>query len=441
CALLAAAAAPIACARDAGRDAPPAEEPAAVARASASPAAPAAFAPGGAPELGTDAPVIVPVANANVITYQPAVAFGQSSYLAVWMDDRADDISGSISTSGRDIYGARIAPDGTLLETTAFPIVVAPGQQTNPWVIFDGTNWLVFWSDDRNPDNLGNTFVARVAPDGTVLDPLGVPLFPAPSPYRTSAITGLDFDGAHVVATLATASGVFATLIQADGTAGAPFKVAPGTVIGGGTVAYDGSSHLVTYATTGSGSSPITTLSAQRFTSAGALVGPAISLGTGSASTFSGAQVASAGNGGWLVTFGLAGPRYALVDPSGNLAAGAVPGAANPGVADYFGGAYTLFYAGTMSIQGARLGSGTITPTTLVSSNVTAGPSVAHDATGQLMVFVQGREVVASHVTTSLTLTDSPPILVSRRANPQTWPSVSWNGTEYMLVWQDGREI
>ena len=61
-----------------------------------------------------------------------------SSTLIVWQDGRNGD---------SDIYGARMLEDGTVLDPTGIPIVVAPGDQRRPVVSWDGAAHLVVWEN------------------------------------------------------------------------------------------------------------------------------------------------------------------------------------------------------------------------------------------------------------------------------------------------------
>jgi hypothetical protein len=93
---------------------------------------------------------------------RPAVAAGQGIYLVVW--EHAPSLS-----QRPDLHGVRVrASDGVVLD--AAPILIAAGAsvQTEASVAFDGTNFLVVWTDIENaPVILG----ARVrASDGAVLD-------------------------------------------------------------------------------------------------------------------------------------------------------------------------------------------------------------------------------------------------------------------------------
>lgn len=104
----------------------------------------------------------------------PAVAFGTTSCLAVWTDFR--------SNARYDIYGARIAPDGTILDTAGIPISTTAENHVAPAVTFDGTNWLVAWQDDRSGLNPAY-YYARVSQSGAVLDTAGIPLGWQPDNY------------------------------------------------------------------------------------------------------------------------------------------------------------------------------------------------------------------------------------------------------------------
>ncbi len=89
----------------------------------------------------------------------PDIAFDGVNYLVVWQDDRNGDF---------DVYGARLTQEGVVIDTGAFPIVNAPGNQLNPAVAFDGNNYLVVWEDHRSGD--ADVYGARVTTSGVVLD-------------------------------------------------------------------------------------------------------------------------------------------------------------------------------------------------------------------------------------------------------------------------------
>src|SRR5688500_641235 len=77
----------------------------------------------------------VPVA----VDQAPGVAFEGTNYFVVWQ--HFDSSTGEI-----DIYGARVDPDGTVLDPDpGIPISTSDGGQSRPTVAFDGTKYLVVW--------------------------------------------------------------------------------------------------------------------------------------------------------------------------------------------------------------------------------------------------------------------------------------------------------
>jgi hypothetical protein len=123
----------------------------------------------------------------------------------VWTDSRNGQVA---------VYGARVGPDGQNLDGTGFPISLPGAPASSPSVAFDGTDFLVVWigsgvqaarvspagqvldrfevtdsADDAPTVAFGNgmflvgwvrledVMVARVAIDGTVLDPEGIQLW------------------------------------------------------------------------------------------------------------------------------------------------------------------------------------------------------------------------------------------------------------------------
>ena len=95
----------------------------------------------------------------------PTVAFDGVNFLVTWMDVR--------SGSTYDIYAARVAPDGTVLDPSGILVSAAADYQSYPAVAFGGANYLVTWMDYRGGTDY-DIYAARVTPAGTVLDPSGI---------------------------------------------------------------------------------------------------------------------------------------------------------------------------------------------------------------------------------------------------------------------------
>jgi MYXO-CTERM domain-containing protein len=412
-----------------------------VARRPLSPAAPTI-----SPEIVTDAPVS---GFSQGLEDQVAAAYGQSSYLVVWSDRRSDgfDIAPAQST-GSDIYGIRVAADGTVLDTTSFPIAVVGGDQLSPMVVFDGTDWVVVWSDGRASGSNTSTWGARVAQDGTVRDPQGFAI-DAGGTSGAHYPVGLDFDGTHVVVSVARPNGIYANVIQSDGTpVGAAFQLAAqGSA--GGALAFDGTNHLVLYGRPSnpqppSGSS--TDMVVQRFSSAGTLVGAPIPVLTGVLTSTVGLQTAAASNGsGWLVAWVINSiAYYAFVHDDGTSSTAVNFGGSAVHVSvDYTTSGSTILYTTPTTYHARQLNAqGTVTIADKIlftQSQQPAAIALAHDPSGEILAYVNSYNLFGTRLSPALAIVDSPGFLLSSMANLQADPAVAWNGSEYLLAWTDLR--
>ena len=113
----------------------------------------------------------------------PKVASNGTDYLVAWNDERALD--------DYNIYGARVdGTDGSVLDPAGIPICMAVEDQSHPAVASDGIDYLVAWHDRRNgsTDN-DEIYGARVSStDGSVLDPDGIAICTAPWMQRQAAV-------------------------------------------------------------------------------------------------------------------------------------------------------------------------------------------------------------------------------------------------------------
>ena len=98
----------------------------------------------------------------------PSVAFVGGRYLVSW-NDRRDGVQ-------YDIYGARVdAATGTVLDKGGgFVISKAPQDQLRSAISAAGKGYLAVWADKRN--DAGDIYGTRIALDGTVASPGGVPI-------------------------------------------------------------------------------------------------------------------------------------------------------------------------------------------------------------------------------------------------------------------------
>ncbi|MCC6484847.1 MAG: hypothetical protein IT209_08380 [Armatimonadetes bacterium] len=112
----------------------------------------------------------------------PAVAAGGTGYLVVWQDSRNRLNSSNDPDTGYDIYGIFLDSSGVPAMGEAFLISStssgghAARDQMNPAVAWNGSNFLVVWSDRRAVDSKPHIYGARVSTSGSILDPDGFPI-------------------------------------------------------------------------------------------------------------------------------------------------------------------------------------------------------------------------------------------------------------------------
>jgi hypothetical protein len=93
----------------------------------------------------------------------PRIAYSQADNgnecLIVWQDSR-------ISGTNMEVYGARLAPDGTL---PAGEVLIASGtrNQAVPQVVWNGAGYMVAWQDNRITSGSPDIYVKPVAADGS----------------------------------------------------------------------------------------------------------------------------------------------------------------------------------------------------------------------------------------------------------------------------------
>ena len=169
------------------------------------------------------------------------MAFDGTNYLVVWQEDRGYQFG--------DVYAARFSPDGTDLDPYGIPVAVTRSSEMNPAVAFDGTNFLVTWTKS-DAFSQGDLYGARISPAGAVLDVGGFPISTQPNLQDFSAVA---FDGTNYL--VSWTSGGFPTHIYAarvapSGTVLDPDGIAVSTASGSQSlpdVAFDGENYLVVW--------------------------------------------------------------------------------------------------------------------------------------------------------------------------------------------------
>ncbi len=109
-----------------------------------------------------------------------SVAFDGTNYLVAWSDVRG--------ATGADVYAARLSPSGALVDGALVTVTSAAGDQLLPAVAFDGTNYLVVWQNGLSGDR--NVQGARVSRAGVVLDT--TPITIAQSERKVNPVVAFD---------------------------------------------------------------------------------------------------------------------------------------------------------------------------------------------------------------------------------------------------------
>jgi large repetitive protein len=174
----------------------------------------------------------------------PALAFGGENFLVVWED--------SCGSRGWDIYGARVTPQGEVLDPAGFAVAQAGSDQWHPAVASDGTNYLVVWQDDRSGSTWSDVYGVRVTPGGKVLDSAEIVISGA---VHQQGFPAVAFDGVNFLVVWQDArsgSGydIYGTLVTPQGKLlgvnGFPVSMAAADQHSPA-LAFDGSNYLVTW--------------------------------------------------------------------------------------------------------------------------------------------------------------------------------------------------
>jgi hypothetical protein len=108
------------------------------------------------------------IATGRYDQVSPALSFDGENYLVVWQ--------GRVNLKLRNIYFTRVSTGGDIVDGPT-RLAPSPKDQASPAVAFNGENYFVVWQDFRS-GNFWDIYAARVAPSGEVLDTKGIPISP-----------------------------------------------------------------------------------------------------------------------------------------------------------------------------------------------------------------------------------------------------------------------
>ena len=387
----------------------------------------------------------------------PSVASDGSGWLVTWQDSR--------SGTSLDVYGARVSGSGTVLDPGGVAISTAPDDQTASALAWNGGGYVVAWQDARGVDL--DIYGSRVTAAGAVLDPGGLAVSTGLQDQRTPSVTagGLTTLIAWEDFRVGSDSDVRAGRMAADGSLldtvnGFVVSAVPNSQAAPA-AAWDGTNFLVAWS---DWVSAVTwDLRAARVSPAGVvadlgspiMVSAAANDQTDPAVAWDGTSFVVA----WADRRSGANDIYASRVTSAGVAqdAGgiAVSTAAGEQVAPTLAAAGSTVLAAWGDSRGpgedaygARIDAGSVLDasgrilSTLASPQ--EAPSVAWDGAGYLAVWQDGRspggdDVYAARAAADGTPLDGTGILVSAGAAPEAEPDVAWNGSSYLVVWQDYR--
>ena len=336
----------------------------------------------------------------------PAVGFNGSNYLVVWSERDS-------TANSYDIRGSRLDQNGVVLDTAAIPISNAPGSKYSPALTFDGVNYLVVWEDTRHGEDSFDIYGARVDQDGMLLDTSGLPIATTTNRQR---IPSVDCNGTYCLVTweeIGNSSDICGARVTRSGNvldpAGIPIST---STIGAPSVVSDGSRWLTTWADSRIyGPYEDRNIYGSRIDPDGAVLDTAI-------------LVSSAASFQYWPAVSFDGTNYLVVwedrrSPSG-------------------------YY----DIYGIRLGqSGNICDLAPIPiSNEVKKQShadVAFDGTNYLVVWEDDRytytDIYGARVSTAGVVIDQNGFPIATASYVQNDPSVAFGGLNYLVVWRDSR--
>jgi phosphoribosylformylglycinamidine (FGAM) synthase PurS component len=343
----------------------------------------------------------IAVSTASGVQERAAVAFGEEGFFAVWKDDR---------TGSSDVYGTRIATDGSVLDPDGIAVSAASGGQGYPAIAYGESLYLVVWLDTR--DVTSHIYCSRVTVDGTVLDPDGIPVSTAANGQSEPAVA---WDGAGFLVAWKDTRGsdedIYGARVDLDGTVLDPDGIAISTAAGsqaGPCIAFDGTDYLVVWEDGRNGGAR--DVYGARLQTDGTVLDPGGIQICGQSADQCNTAV-SYGGDNWLVVWN-----------------------------DYRSGVVWNVYAARVDSSGAVLDTGGFAVCTDFSQQF--NPAMAFADSVYLIAWHDSRngpkDIYGARVTTSATVLDSSQ-LISACPSYQSEPALAYCGTGYLAVWQDLR--
>ncbi len=402
----------------------------------------------------------IAVARAAEAQEYPMLVSGGANCLIVWGDDR--------NGSG-DVYGARVSGAGAVLDPSGLPIHPSPNYWAgDPTVAFTGTDYLVVWEDDSmSGGTICNLLASRVTTAGAVLDPTGVPVTQsAGNEYWPVVCKG----GSNLLVAWQDYRDVDPDIYAVRaGANGAPLDTA-GAMLSRvlfiyeqftPAAAFDGANFLTVYADTRDPNG-YSRLYGARFSQSGALLDPG-GFRVGADFITANAPGLAFGGSNHLLTWVTGGgsPRVTAtrLTPAGVVLDSSTiytrisgqdvqPTSVASDGTNWFLVAAFRDYGGLANVQGIRISSSGVAMDSQAlrlayQSRGLEAAAVAFGANSYLVAWQDFRsnttyDIYGAIVGTDGTIIDSG-IPISTAATSQYSPSVAFDGTNWLVAWQDNR--
>jgi hypothetical protein len=403
------------------------------------------------------------ISNPTNTQSRPRITFDGTNYLTIWQDTRP-------GSNYIEVYGARITPTGVVLEPNGIPISTKQWDQSYAELVAGGTASLSVWQDHRWGDTNNDPpdiYGARINFSGTVLDPNGICISTAAYQQDHPACA---FDGTNYLvvwedfrnwesAPDRTQPDVYGARItpQGDNLDSLGILIAPQPSDPdyslNPVVAFDGTNYLVVWEDWLGGNSDVM---GKRVSTAGTIIGSDIPICT--TSTWWRMPDVIFGGGNYLTVWmkngdDIYGARVSsdgtVLDPEGFLireGPGYLFGTYSPAVS--FDGtnyiiAWTEDVSGTGNdIHASRVDlDGNVLDLISVCSenNTQAFPSLSFDGTNYVVVWQDARngnyEIYGARITPAGAVIDTQGVLISGLG---LYPGIVYNGTDFIVVWQTG---
>ncbi|MFT3927729.1 MAG: MopE-related protein [Myxococcales bacterium] len=394
------------------------------------------------------------ISNAVDAQSTPAVAHNGSNWLVVWADARN-------ATGSSDVYGARVTSNGVILDANGIAMSTAANVQSAPSVASGGANWLVAWNDYRSDVNHPDVYAARIDANGVLVDSSGIAIATGAGDERNPAVA---YDGTQWLIAMERATDLYGARLSAAGVVLDPSGFVVSTAVNSQSdpaVSYDGSNWVVVWSDARSGVPSVygarvnagaTVLDASGFPIATAAQSryPAIARdGTSclvvweddrstAATTIYGARVSSG----------------SILDASGIALSSSAANQQSSVALAYDGTNWLVVWrdddVDSSDIYGTRVNAAGV----VLDPNgigIATGPfsqfnpAVAHNGTDWLVVWEDSSDspslydLYGTRVTANGTVLNPTPIAISTAAQNQLSPAIASDGYNWFVVWHDNR--